>query len=327
MNTVGNYILALIINNTVGSFLYGSFVVLVFATVTIMISALLSVNWVIDLYLFIREVRYQLLEQSPATFNSQTIADFSRVSFKWIITQTVVQQLMLTLSDAIVIWRAWAIVSNPWIMVFPIFFAVAATACGFGYIAIISSSYDVYVLSFYRSLSTPNVVWDVTQALSFVANAISTLLIAHTLWLHCRSRKQLMIHKRPSRVLQVLSIIIDTGLAFLVFQGTNVVFTLLTYTRYTAEDFSGDTLRWIYTYLTGMYPTIVIFLVKRNASLEETFSLSMPNCDVHPGRAFDKTIIIGPLAFASSQTTTLTLSPSKDDLDANDLQPFTRATV
>ncbi|KAG6818226.1 hypothetical protein H0H93_006676, partial [Arthromyces matolae] len=237
LDMVGDYILMLIINNTVGSFLYGSFVVLFFATLAIMINrgvnswparimlssiilsfTLLSINWVIDVYLFIWEVKYDLLKQSAANFNSQTIGDFSRVSFKSTIAQLVGQQLMLTLSDAIVIWRAWAIVSNVWIMLVPVLFAVTATGCGFGYIAIISSSYDAYAMSSYRSLSTPNIVWDVAQALSFLANAIATLLIAHTVWLHCRSRKQLMVHKRPSRALQVLSIIIDTGLAFLLLQ-------------------------------------------------------------------------------------------------------------
>ncbi|KAG6834772.1 hypothetical protein H0H93_007518 [Arthromyces matolae] len=314
MNMVGDFTLVHIINNTVGSFLYGSFAILSFAAFAIMINRgvnsgparimfssivlsfiLLSINWVIDVYFFIWEVRYELLEPSAATFNSQTIADFPRVSFKWIITQRIVQQLMLTLSDVIVIWRAWAIVSNVWIISFPVFFAVAGTGCGFGYIAIISSSYDVYAMSFYRSLSTPNVMWDVAQALSFVANAIATLLIARTVWLHYRSRKQLLVHKRPSRALQVLSIIIDTGLAFLVLQ--------------------------------GMYPTIVIFLVKQKTSLDETFSLSVPNGATHSEMAFDRTITIGPLVFASSHTTTHTLSPSNDGLHVNDVQPFTRATV
>ncbi|KAG6872034.1 hypothetical protein C0995_013726 [Termitomyces sp. Mi166 len=244
--------------------------ILIFSA-TVINFTLVSAYLAFDVAIIIRFVRYTLTDQTSATFNSKTIADFVKISWRYAIAQTALQQLMLTLNDFIVIWRAWVIVQKRWMMAFPILLVVASTACGFTYLGIVSSNFRWFIAFLNLNLSLVNIMLDASLILSFLANTFATLLIVHTLWLNLRSRKALGLHRKPSKPLKALAILVDTGVAFLLLQ--------------------------------GMYPTIVIYLVNQQRSLVEAFELSDPNGNGTTEIPFDRTITIGPLEFASPDST------------------------
>ncbi|KAH0578047.1 hypothetical protein H2248_005597 [Termitomyces sp. 'cryptogamus'] len=82
----------------------------------------------------------------------------------------------------------------------------------------------------------------------------------HLIRLHLEFWKTLKLHKKPPKVLKVLVILIDTGITFLLLQAA----------------ISGA-----YTLLTGMYPTVVIYLINQQRCLVEVFVLSDPKATVH----------------------------------------------
>ncbi|KAG6872933.1 hypothetical protein C0995_004983 [Termitomyces sp. Mi166 len=178
---------------------------------------LVSTCWALNLALFISDVRYYLMDQTATTFIK---ADKSQETWRVDIAQTALQQLMLTLSDFIVIWRAWVIVRRPWIMGAPILLVVAST-----------------------------------------------------------------------------------GVAFLLLQGLNIIVNFLPFDHYSAFDFFQTAISGSYRLLTGMYPTIVVYLVNQQSSLVEVFALSDPNGNGTPQVPVDRTITIGPLIFARSDST------------------------
>ncbi|KAG6872861.1 hypothetical protein C0995_005849 [Termitomyces sp. Mi166 len=262
------------------------------------------------------------MDQTATTF---TTADRSQEIWRYGIAQAALQQLMLTLSDLIVIWRAWVIVRRPWIMGAPILLLVASTACGFAYIVILSSNFRWYIVDINLHLSLVSVMIDASLALSFLTNAFATLLIIHTLWLHLRSRKELGLHK-PSNALKSLVIIVDTGVAFLLLQGLNIIVNFLPFDHYSALDFFQTAISGSYRLLTGMYPAIVVYLVNQQSSLVEVFALSDPNGNRTPQVPFDRTITIGPLVFARSDPTANTNATSLtviSDMDFRDIDEDT----
>ncbi|KAH0583286.1 hypothetical protein H2248_011160 [Termitomyces sp. 'cryptogamus'] len=237
MKIVGYNILFRITKTVIETFLYGAFMVIFFATITTMIRrglqswpsiiifsitivnfVLVSTVWTCHVVLFVRTVKYCLMDQTAATFNSKTMADLNELYWRYDIALTVFEQLMLTLSDSVVIWRAWVLVPRRWIMAPPILLVVGSTACAFAYVAIESTNFRWYIVHTNIKLSLVDLMMDASLALSFLANTWTTLLITHTLWLHMRFWKTLKLHKKPPKVLKVLVILIDTGLAFLLLQ-------------------------------------------------------------------------------------------------------------
>ncbi|KAG6860539.1 hypothetical protein C0995_010001 [Termitomyces sp. Mi166 len=200
---------------------------------------LVSTYWIDDVAIFVHFVRYSLMDQTSATFNSKTIADFNEISWRHAITQGVFQQLM-----------------------------------GMGH------HFDKQV-----------------------DDGISHSSGGHKHWLHLQSQKALGLHKKPPQVFKVLAIIIDTGVAFLLLQGLNILLNFLPYERYSAVDFFQIVIFSAYALLTGMYPTIVIYLVNQQRSLVEVFALSDTNGNGTPEVPFDRTITIGPLECPYPDTT------------------------
>ncbi|KAG6896699.1 hypothetical protein C0992_006637 [Termitomyces sp. T32_za158] len=243
------------------------------------------------------------MDQTPSTFNSKTIAEFNEVTWHYETVRSALEQIMLTLSDSIVIWRAWALVQRIWVMAFPVLLVFASTACGFARLAILASDFRWFIAFTNLRLSLGDVLLTASLALSFLANTFATLSILHTLWLHLRSRKELGLHDKPSKVLKVLAIIVDTGLAFLLLQGLNIIFSFLPFDHYSSYDFFQTVIFSGYSILTGMYPTIVVYLVNQQRSLVEVFVLSDANGKVTPELPFDRTVAISALVFASSETT------------------------
>ncbi|KAH0583287.1 hypothetical protein H2248_011161 [Termitomyces sp. 'cryptogamus'] len=317
MKVLGYNILTHITRMITVTFLFGTFVIIFLATATTMIKRglkslpsiiifstivinfiLVSTSLACDTTLFVRYVRYTFLDQTATTFNSKTISEFSKISWRYAIVQTTLQQLMLTLSDSVVIWRAWVLVPKRWMMALPIVLVVGSTVCGFTYVAFFSSNFRWFIASINVNMSPVHLMRDASLALSFLANTCATLLIAHTLWLHLRSRKVLILHKKPPKVLKALAIIIDTGVAFLLLQGLAIALEFLPFNHYSVFDFFQSVISCAYVSLTGMYSTIVIYLVNQQRSLVEAFELSDPNANGTPEVPFDRTITIGPLELA-----------------------------
>ncbi|KAG6863112.1 hypothetical protein C0993_012823, partial [Termitomyces sp. T159_Od127] len=126
--------------------------------------------------------------------------------------------------------------------------------------------------------------------------------------LHLRCRKEFGLQNRPSKVLKVLAIIVDTGLAFLLLQGLNIIFNFLHFDHYSAYDFFQTVIFSGYSLLTGMYPTIVIYLVNQQRTLVEVFVLSNQTGNGRPEAPINRTVTISALAFAHSGINTETRS-------------------
>ncbi|KAG6894747.1 hypothetical protein C0992_004888 [Termitomyces sp. T32_za158] len=132
------------------------------------------------------------------------------------------------------------------------------------------------------------------------------LLVSALLRLHLRSRKALGLHNKPSKVTKVLAVIVDTGLAFLLLQleGLNTIFRFLHFEYYSIDSSFQNVISSAYWLLTGMYPTIVIYLINQQCSLDEVFAISDPNGKGTPEVPLNRTNPTGPLAFAHSDMST-----------------------
>ncbi|KAG6890154.1 hypothetical protein C0992_002959 [Termitomyces sp. T32_za158] len=82
------------------------------------------------------------------------------------------------------------------------------------------------------------------------------------------------------------------------------MFSFLPYDLSSAASFFGEVVSSGFWLLAGMYPTIVIYLVNQQNSLDEVFALSAPNGNGLPGVPFNRAMTTGPLAFAHSNILT-----------------------
>ncbi|KAH0578202.1 hypothetical protein H2248_004077 [Termitomyces sp. 'cryptogamus'] len=104
-----------------------------------------------------------------------------------------------------------------------------------------------------------------------------------------------MLHRKPPKVLKVLAIIIDMGVAFLLLQGLTIVLKLLPFNHYSASDFFQTVISSAYVSLT-------------QRSFVEAFELSDPNANGTPEVPFNRTITSGPLELAHPDTSTDSIS-------------------
>ncbi|KAG6872035.1 hypothetical protein C0995_013727 [Termitomyces sp. Mi166 len=242
--------------------------ILIFSAIVINF-ILVSAYWASDVALFFHLVRYDLMDQTPDTFNNETLANFNKIIWRYLIAQTALQQLMLTLNNSIVVWRAWVVVQRKRMIALPVLLVVASTGKQWIRTGIVSSNFRWFIAFLNLNLSIVHIMLGASLILSFLANTFATFLIVRTLCPHMRCRKALGIHRKLSQPLKALVIMIDTGVAFLLLQ--------------------------------GMYPTIVVYLINQQRSFVEVFALSDLNGNGTPEMPFDATD--GPLVFAHSDPT------------------------
>ncbi|KAG6917883.1 hypothetical protein DXG01_000653 [Tephrocybe rancida] len=229
---------------------------------------LYSFDWAFHLAALARVISYSLLEVTATTFNSQYLADRLRIAYRYNMLETILEQAMISLSDAIVIWRAWVLsYDNQWAIIAPC--ALLLGAVGFSSIALIYSSYVKYIISIKLSHSIGNRLYYISRSLSIAANAAATLVIFYKLWEHQRFRRELGLKR--SRVTKVLFVLVESGLVFLALQSTSLIMSFITAegTVSTASAYVAQAFLCLIKTFIAAYPSMVVYLVGQQHDIDE----------------------------------------------------------
>ncbi|KAG6840170.1 hypothetical protein C0991_008465 [Blastosporella zonata] len=284
---------------------------------------LTSAFWAAKVALCLKRFKYGLMDQTLDTWNSQTFGEFAKVDWRFAVAVTAIQEVLLALSNVIIIWRAWVIFpSRRWILALPIFLVVAGTVCGITHVALLSSNFQQYIAYSDLLFALVNILHEAALVLSFAGNATATLLIIYTLISHIQHRRALGLYNRNSTVLKVIAILVDTGACFLIIQVMGIILYLTPAEKHSRLAFFQAIVSMSVTIFTvsiihhiksqspdsleiflvekkkqGMYPMIVISLVNRQRSLVEVFGFDNPN-----NLPNESTITLDPLQFSQGDS-------------------------
>ncbi|KAF9258502.1 hypothetical protein L218DRAFT_934712 [Marasmius fiardii PR-910] len=179
------------------------------------------------------------------------------------------------LSDCTVVWRAWVLcrVDYKHLLYIPLFFLFLFTGTCIATIVI------RFAAEFTRpSPSAPenpifrrsiNICQFANLVFSLVINVTATVIVAFKAWRHRRWIKEDLNlgHGKRTRGEKVLILLVETGLLYCLGWIMLLLFSIIPIP-------TGGTLGALYTpihvQIAGMYPVIVLFLVSRGMSLEQT---------------------------------------------------------
>ncbi|GLB34772.1 hypothetical protein LshimejAT787_0203370 [Lyophyllum shimeji] len=315
---LGNALLKNLAQCTTITLLYGFFLVLfAFAVITplrrgslthptwMMLGATLtsficvSMYWGAFLALFTLDIRGTLVENPDAPLDKNKFAAVIRQEF--VADQiTLWAPLVLTIpSDCIVVWRAWVLFAEKRrVMIVPVVLWLCLTVTVFANL-VVSASLK-------RVSKRTNDLFSASIALSTATNFASTSLIMYKLWSYRRFLGGLQIDERkmPSRATKIMIVLVESGMMYLVFQVTGFIFQLIPPApKNVAFGTAMNIFFPTYCIITGMYPMIVVLLVKRQRSIVETFRLSTILADngaADVASASRRPPTFGHLSFASS---------------------------
>ncbi|KAF9459183.1 hypothetical protein BDZ94DRAFT_1300742 [Collybia nuda] len=192
--------------------------------------------------------------------------------FPFLVAQNWIDQLAIYISDGIVIWRAWALFSEQiWIMVLPVALFLGTITTGLAYLALMVSLPAFIAVQNREPVPAFKLV-TANLALSFTANAVTTLLITYRLWAH-RKTVGIKALGSLSSVQKVLVALIESGVAYCVLQLIRTVLYCYPGRPQTARYFASATVLSLASSATSMYPTVVIMLVNQQRTLVECFGL------------------------------------------------------
>ncbi|KAJ7119144.1 hypothetical protein C8R44DRAFT_878646 [Mycena epipterygia] len=185
------------------------------------------------------------------------------------IAETCLRRLTYFLSDIIVVWRAWVIWHDNRMMHAGL--AVCLLATG-------ATSLTLLVFNFKSEFDGTHFD-DYTQNFLgtfglLVTNFVSTALISYKLWYYRRNVKKYINRAGTgnTRVEGILILLTESGIFYCIFW----ILLMVGDFGYYGPDFHFE---WFQPYISGLYPTIIIFMVSRQVMLGEeavTFKGSNP---------------------------------------------------
>ncbi|KAF8066475.1 hypothetical protein FPV67DRAFT_1188955 [Lyophyllum atratum] len=286
-------------------------------TATLTSFLLLTANWICIVSIVVSEIRLTLIKLDENTFNGTTMAQVDTDMYPFRVAEVWAQQLLLILSDSVVVWRAWALFQdNIWVQMGLSLLLLGASGANFAFIALISTDIWVLIVSSIYKASPVTLVFNSFMALSFATNAIATMLIVYKLWAHQKSRNILELHNTQSSVQKILIIIVESGLVFLALQLANLISNFAPFERYSPADFFQTAIFVIYTAFAGVYPSMVVYLVAQQRSMVETFGLgtsTRKHSVARTERVRDRPATLGHLSFVRASRDESTLSQDSRD--------------
>jgi len=183
-------------------------------------------------------------------------------------------------SDIVVVWRAWILFSGQRrMMILPLFLFLGTAGAAVAHIilsGLLLVDYDTWV----TGLTQGNDIgifsarlFGASWILSLIFNGITTLLMTYKFW--ALNRLLGGRHHKASRVQKVMSILVETGMAYTLFQLANVVMDYKVNTDgYSPATYFQNVFWNVYTVFAAMYPSLVVVLVSQHRSMVETFGFS-----------------------------------------------------
>ncbi|KAJ7718971.1 hypothetical protein DFH07DRAFT_761335 [Mycena maculata] len=203
------------------------------------------------------------------------------------ITQTWLRRLTYFLSDIIVVWRAWVIWRDNRIVHAGLAVCLIATAATSLTLAVFNYQSQFHGTQYSRD--TQNFLG--TFGL-LVTNFTSTALISYKLWYYRRNiKKHLNRSGGNTKVENILILLMETGGLYLIFW----ILLMIGDYGYYGPDFGFE---WFQPNISGLYPTIIIFMVSRKMMFDEKV-LTANSSNVGSHRT-DETIVFSPSALGRS---------------------------
>lgn len=213
------------------------------------------------------------LVDDPAEFAQKArLAVVNNRIFPTMVIENWVDQLLIYISDGVVVWRAWVLFSEErWMMIFPVMLLLASITTGLAYLALMSSLSAFIAVQLRQAILTLNLV-TANLALSFATNVVATLMILYRLWSHRRivGVKSL---GAPTSVQKVLITLVESGAFYCAVQLPRVILFASPIKPYTVRYYITQVILAIASMLTAMYPTMVVVLVNQQRTMVEFFGL------------------------------------------------------
>ncbi|KAK7036033.1 hypothetical protein R3P38DRAFT_613881 [Favolaschia claudopus] len=173
------------------------------------------------------------------------------------ISQTLLRRLTYFLSDIIVVWRAWVIWQENRIVHAALATCIVATGATSLTLVVFNINSEFHHVHYSRD--TQNFLG--TFGL-LVTNFFATALISYKLWYYRRNVKKYLDHPRNSntKVENVLILLMETGGLYCAFW----ILLMVGDYGYYGPDFEFE---WFQPNISGIYPTIIIFMVSRQMML------------------------------------------------------------
>ncbi|KAK7020329.1 hypothetical protein R3P38DRAFT_1201303 [Favolaschia claudopus] len=182
------------------------------------------------------------------------------------IGQTWLRRITYFLSDVIVVWRAWVIWHDNLIVHAVLAVCLIGTGATSLVLAVFNTKTEFQGTHYDRD--TKNFLG--TFGL-LVTNFGATALISYKLWYYRRNVKKYLNHPRnaSTKIENVLILLMETGGLYCAFW----ILLMIGDYGYYGPDFE---LEWFQPNISGIYPTIIIFMVSRKMMLSEEM-LSTPS--------------------------------------------------
>jgi len=234
---------------------------------------LTSLFWAAYTAGFVLSLKAALVDDPTDFATKPRLAAINVLIFPCMVLENWIDQLLIYISDGIVIWRAWVLFSEErWMMVFPVLLLLASIVSGIAYLALMSTLSAFIAVQLRHATLTLDLV-TANLALSFATNVVATLMILYRLWNHRRMVGVKALGARPSAVQGVLITLVESGAFYCAVQLPRVILYASPVKPYSMRYYVTQAILSIASMLTAMYPTMVVVLVNRKRTMVEFFGL------------------------------------------------------
>ncbi|KAJ7071803.1 hypothetical protein B0H15DRAFT_1027677 [Mycena belliarum] len=206
------------------------------------------------------------------------------------IAQTCLRRLTYFLSDIIVVWRAWVIWQENRVVHAGL--AVCLIATGATSITLLVFNFN----SEFHHVVYPTLMKNFLGTFGLlVTNFVATALISYKLWYYRQNVKQyinLTIHG-STKVEGVLILLMESGFFYCIFW----ILLMLGDFGYYGPDFGFE---WFQPNISGIYPTIIIFMVSREMMMSEEVLAPITSTTLQGSSRTDRTVWFSPSRTAPS---------------------------
>jgi len=242
-------------------------------TLTIFTSS--ACYWALSLTILLRDLRDVLVNHLDLSFADKFALTNNRVS-RMYLGEVYLATINYSLSDAVVVWRAWSLWSGstPWTK-FKVFVVPISLLIGSIVSALLVGGWKVQALT--NDTDQLEVMLNDTQiigwSLSLGTNFVGTCLIAWRAWKYRQFVKENYGRANGrTRVEKIFAVLVESGFLYCLTQIFVVVswFILLPNSSAWASDIFGSAA----VQLAGIYPTIVIILAATQRTIKDDAGLN-----------------------------------------------------
>ncbi|KAF9062205.1 hypothetical protein BDP27DRAFT_1406327 [Rhodocollybia butyracea] len=195
----------------------------------------------------------------------------------FVFAQTAIFTFLFVIGDAVVVWRACAILQYEWRVIWiPLLLLTSTLFMAFFYLGCMG-------LNDWRILENQAQVCANGQlagyALSITTNSVATFLVAYKAWVHRKSMEGLLGARiRKSRAANILTLLIESGLIYLVIWASKGwVYNSSLGQKTIAAQFANTIMNAAGNQIAGLYPTIVIVIINQDEDPRPEWGASLGN--------------------------------------------------